>query len=637
MKLVILCGGIGSRMNNYSLPKPLNMIYGKPAISYVLSDLPNDIHDIYFIYGTHLKQYNFEEIIINTFKSRICHFKCIEYFTRGAIETALLGTQDFGDINETIVFIDNDNLYKFPLNFASIKNKAFLGCSTDTTNKTTYSFVSHSNNYVTDIAEKKRISDTYCCGVYGFENITQFRKYASKILFSDIVPTTTKELYMSNIYKLMLNDNIDIHRIEFTSQGNHIGSLDELNTSLQYIPTPKMRICFDLDNTLVTYPHISGDYTTVKPIYKTINILNRLYSEGHTIIIYTARRMQTHNSNIGAVMKDIGRITFDTLDKFNIQYHEIVFGKPIADIYVDDRSVNPIKEDYSYMGLFQTDKLNDEIVNKLPNNKYNSIKLYGNTIVKSGPLDTIKGEYNNYEILKNTTVEHFFPKMHSFQSNDNIGYLELEYIKGIPLYYLYKNKLLQPHHVKKLMNILHQIHEIRLPINVTIQDVQNNYVKKLEDRFKNIHHYPFTDSAEIFKIILDNLRLYTNSDRITITPFVHGDFWFSNIIYTFNNEIKCFDTRGKIHHKYTTNGDRLYDYAKLYQSLLGYDSILYSNDRHISSDLIQLFESEVEKIGINLNDLKIVTISLIAGSLHYIESLDVRKRIWNFVKILVSN
>ena len=40
---------------------------------------------------------------------------------------------------------------------------------------------------------------------------------------------------------------------------------------------------------------------------------------------------------------------------------------------------------------------------------------------------------------------------------------------------------------------------------------------------------------------------------------------------------------------------------------------------------------------LTLNDIKIVTISLIAGTLHYIESLDTRTRIWEFIKTLLSN
>jgi hypothetical protein len=39
--------------------------------------------------------------------------------------------------------------------------------------------------------------------------------------------------------------------------------------------------------------------------------------EGHTIIIYTARRMETHGGNIGKVIQDIGKITLDILFEIN--------------------------------------------------------------------------------------------------------------------------------------------------------------------------------------------------------------------------------------------------------------------------------------------------------------------------------
>jgi capsule biosynthesis phosphatase len=100
------------------------------------------------------------------------------------------------------------------------------------------------------------------------------------------------------------------------------------------------RFCFDLDNTLVTYPTVKGDYTTVKPIEKNINFLKYLKSFGNTIIIYTARRMKTHHGNIGKINADIGKITFETLENFNIPYDEIYFGKPYADFYIDDLGVS---------------------------------------------------------------------------------------------------------------------------------------------------------------------------------------------------------------------------------------------------------------------------------------------------------
>jgi hypothetical protein len=50
--------------------------------------------------------------------------------------------------------------------------------------------------------------------------------------------------------------------------------------------------------------------------------------------------MKTHNGNIGKINADIGKITFDTLEKFNIPYDEIYFGKPHADFYIDDLAIN---------------------------------------------------------------------------------------------------------------------------------------------------------------------------------------------------------------------------------------------------------------------------------------------------------
>ena len=85
---------------------------------------------------------------------------------------------------------------------------------------------------------------------------------------------------------------------------------------------------------------MDNDYTSVEPIQKNINIVKYLKSLGHTIIIYTARRMKTHNGNIGKIISDIGKITLESLDKFNIPYDEIYFGKPFADYYIDDLSLS---------------------------------------------------------------------------------------------------------------------------------------------------------------------------------------------------------------------------------------------------------------------------------------------------------
>jgi len=49
------------------------------------------------------------------------------------------------------------------------------------------------------------------------------------------------------------------------------------------------------------------------------------------------RKMSSENGNIGRVNKSIGLLTFKQLDEWGFIYDEIYFGKPAADIYIDDK------------------------------------------------------------------------------------------------------------------------------------------------------------------------------------------------------------------------------------------------------------------------------------------------------------
>jgi len=581
-----------------------------------------------FVYGAHLKKYNFEETVINLFKDRKFTFYCVDYFTRGALETAFIGTKSLAG-DGPVVFLDNDNIYNFPSGFERISGTNFVGCSVDTTDKTSYSFLLHDSDMnAYDIAEKVKISNTYCCGVYGFKDIDTFRMFAKDIICNH---TSTTEMFLSNVFKSLIIQKEPVKCIMFDSN-THVGSIGELK-HFDNMKLPRMRVCFDLDNTLVTYPLVPGDYSTVRPIHSTIELIRRLHSEGHTIIIHTARRMLTHKHNIGAVIKDVGRVTFDTLENFGIPYDELIFGKPIADVYIDDRSVNPYKNDYMFMGILGSER--DQIVNQLPTNKYNSVVLKDNYVIKTGPTHIINGEKWAYENIP-VYIHKYFPRLISSKSDGNNTTLEIEYIKGIPLYFLYKNGLITKNHIDLIIRGLEQFHASSGTISVTHEDVINNYIKKLEDRFKVESDYPFEDAIEVQSKILKELRSYCDRDSIRIVPFTHGDPWFSNIILQFDGNLKFFDMRGRIGDTLTTNGDILYDYAKVYQSILGFDSVLYSDGPNIMSDIIRYFEEQIKIRGILLSDLKIVTVSLISGTIPFIENKNKRISVWNFVKNMMN-
>jgi capsule biosynthesis phosphatase len=64
-----------------------------------------------------------------------------------------------------------------------------------------------------------------------------------------------------------------------------------------------------------------------------------LRAAGHYVIIQTARHMKTCEGNVGMVIARQGYVTLEWLERHGIEYDEIHFGKPHADVYLDDNAV----------------------------------------------------------------------------------------------------------------------------------------------------------------------------------------------------------------------------------------------------------------------------------------------------------
>ena len=100
-----------------------------------------------------------------------------------------------------------------------------------------------------------------------------------------------------------------------------------------------MRICIDLDGTICTIREPGETYRDVKVKPGAKEMIQKLHEAGHTIIINTARNMGSTGHNVGKAMKNVGKITLDWLEQNGIVYDEIFFGKPNADITIDDRCI----------------------------------------------------------------------------------------------------------------------------------------------------------------------------------------------------------------------------------------------------------------------------------------------------------
>jgi capsule biosynthesis phosphatase len=592
MNIIIPIGGIGQRFQDegYLMPKPLISVLGKTMIYRVIDNLNlNDEDTIYIVYNNQLKEFNFENLVKFYFPKKNIKFISLDHVTKGASETILYGLNEMPvkELEKEFLVLDCDTFYEEDIleQYRKSDNKNMIFYFEDKQTNPIFSYIKlDSDEWVTDIKEKVKISNWANTGAYGFHTGRTLKQYIEKL--SGI----STETYTSYVYQEMLKDNLVI-------KGQQVSKFSCVGTPLQlqiYCNKNKhnsepLRICFDFDNTLVSYPTIPGDYYSVEPIQRNINFLKLLHSLGHTIIIYTARRMKTHGGNVGRVVADISRVTLDTLDKFDIPYDEIYFGKPYANFYIDDLAVNPSISMNQAIGVYDTE-ITPRTFNKV---EYNQDKVIKTT---SNP-----GEIYWYQNIPKK-CEYMFPKIYDITGNRII----MENIEGVSFSYLYTNKLLKVEQLTSLMIQLQMLHNYQTKVD-KYPKVYADYVQKLRDRYNGNRelYNKYIHAESIFKKLDTLLYDYDGA----VYSVIHGDPVFTNVLQT-EQGLKFIDMKGKIGDELTIIGDTYYDLSKVYQSILGYDFIL--NDIELDNVYINEFKTAFESLfnKEGLRNLKIITASL---------------------------
>ena len=621
-KHIVLCGGSGSRLKGESLfDKPLGLVLGRPLIEYVIESIDSD--ELTLIAGNHLRKYNLDTVIHHLTKKKI-DFIYVDRPTRGPVETAFLGLKKLKNISgkERIVFYDNDTIYK-NVDFPKDNCNAIGYLSINDPTKTyPYCFLKLKEDQILSIHEKNQVSKTYAAGIYMFESIDYFQEKAKSL----IKEMQNGEVYMSTILNEILNSqgkSIKGFKIE---DGICLGSKEDVINNLNKIAFKQLRICFDLDNTLLKYRMPGETYADCKPIEDMINILKKLHRLGHKIIIHTARGMATAKQNNGSALSRVGKDTFDILESLKIPYDEIYFGKPNADVYVDDKSHNPFFNFYNSIGFPQLEepKLN-------PTNKFNSILIGEEIVTKTGPSASMRGEIYFYKTISNLKIRKYYPNYINSNIDSKIAKLNLERIHGFELYKLLKDELLEKHHLDKLSAAFREIHSAEGELKITANDIYENYMGKLKRRFKNKEDYPFSDTQNIINKIDPIIKDYLFSDNLKISAYVHGDPWFSNTMLDVNSNIKFLDMKGDIAGEITTNGDPLTDYCKIMQSLFGFDYIINNEEFNTSylSKLRAHFENSIIDRGYKIETINAISACLIAKTISFFETgSPFKKSIW---------
>lgn len=621
MNIIIPLGGIGNRFQKcgYKKPKPMIRVLGKEIIFWLLDSLDFKEEDnIYIPYNKQLDNYGFFRLI----QIKYPNIKMVPMPpTEGASETVKICINSFG-IKEKIVVLDGDTWYEENILDKIRSNDGNLVTYFDSNSPDPiYSYILTEEEIIIDIKEKVKISDKANSGCYVFSDASEFLEFEKEI-------DESKEKYISQVISKMISSG---KRFKAISVDNFhvLGTPEQVISFSNSYKTESKRFCFDLDNTLVTSPKVNGDYSTVEPIEEVISYLKKLKEKGHKIIIYTARRMRTHSGNVGSVVADIGSITMETLKKFKIPYDEVYFGKPYAHFYVDDLMIDPRLDLNKELGFY---------MEEVKPRHFNTVEKRNTFKKTSTRKEKIQGEINYYNYIEkecSDDIKVMFPKMISSGEE----WLEIELIKGLDLSNLYLNQILKEETLDEVIYFLRKLHSKKESDNIfyNYDNFSNKFVSRL-----SLYDYK---SFGLSKATINEIK--KRLDEIALEGFnrvmIHGDPVFSNILLDSLGNLKFVDMRGVEGEKPTVYGHELYDFAKLYQSIYGYDEVLLDKKVDVSykKSFIDCFEKRFSVD--QLKKIKIITASLFLSliPLHNDESkykkyIDLAMSLTSHLSLLVS-
>ena len=105
-----------------------------------------------------------------------------------------------------------------------------------------------------------------------------------------------------------------------------------------------LTFCFDIDGTICPIKKKEEAYIDLVPYPEMVSKIREYKEGGAKIVLFTSRNMNSYNGNIGMINANTAKVLLQWLDKWDIPYDEIIYGKPWPGhkgFYVEDRTVRP--------------------------------------------------------------------------------------------------------------------------------------------------------------------------------------------------------------------------------------------------------------------------------------------------------
>ena len=229
MNVLIPMAGAGSRFEQagYTFPKPLIEVKGKPMIQLVVDSLNIDARHIFVVQESHYEKYNLKHLL--NLISPNCEVVCVNGVTEGAACTTLLAKK-FIDNNEPLVFANSDQFLDWDSNefmYSMEADEIDGGMLTFTATHPKWSFAKlNDDGFVTEVAEKKPISDIATVGVYYWKRGADYVKYAEQMIRENI--RVNNEFYVCPVFNEAIKDGKKIKTFHFDGMWG-IGTPEDLD------------------------------------------------------------------------------------------------------------------------------------------------------------------------------------------------------------------------------------------------------------------------------------------------------------------------------------------------------------------------------------------------------------------------
>lgn len=294
----------------------------------------------------------------------------------------------------------------------------------------------------------------------------------------------------------------------------------------------KTKIVFDVDDTICSNVRRLG-YENCVPDFEVIKKINHLHDNlGFSIVLHTARGMVSCNGDADKIIKKNKKVLEDWLKKYDVHYDELIFCKPIADLYVDDKALNVVEfktEDFGVLHGGGSSK---------------PIYRLGKTVKKFLGSESDVSNFKDWVEDNNGSCK--FPRVISYLYNA----VYMDYIDGENLV----DCLTFADLLKVVGTIIgfSKMKKESFDIKPQIEILEKNY-----------------SSDEEMNLMIDICKRFIVKNEHILAKnasYSHGDVILSNIIKSRDGELFFIDSR-----YFRESSSYLLDFAKLRNSLSGYE------------------------------------------------------------------